>query len=68
MGTPLSHPWSRAQGCLLPIGSRPKPRPPSCFRLGFILRDGAEPPLPGVKFDLPNSSVRLALGSGLGAW
>ena len=23
---------------------------------------------PGVKFDLPNSSVRLALGRGLGAW
>ena len=59
MGTPDSHPWSRAQGCPLPLGSRPESWPPSCLRLGLILRDGAE---------LPNSSVRLALGRGLGAW
>ncbi|XP_045019692.1 collagen alpha-1(I) chain-like [Bubalus bubalis] len=39
MGTPHSHPWSRAQGCPLRLGSRPESQPPSCLRLGLILRD-----------------------------
>lgn len=67
MGTPHSHPWSRAQGCPLRLGSRPESQPPSCLRLGLILRDGAELPLPGGKVRSAEFLCAPSLREGVGS-